>query len=303
MNNEKRAYFRFDVSISVYLEPSLTQQKCFHVSKEQLIKSHEYHEIADDNALLKALFKDEVHIENGAVALFDGINQKLEFVVWLLDSIVQGEDISLTDEYRQKLLVNQILIMPSSDSNSKIMALLQGLYRRIDEILLELLPVVEGKLHGKVFMYHQASPPVFKLSNYVGNLPTLAEQGNWLAKVIVCLTDKLNHYERMFSKLKDAYQSLSDTQHWPIYSVNLAEAGFALFLKDKLAVGDEFCVMFLLEEDFIFAQAECVSVGAQPTAQGKHRTAFKFNKISPEDAAHIVRYLTRKSLEQRELGR
>ncbi len=106
-------------------------------------------------------------------------------------------------------------------------------------------------------------------------------------------------------KLKRAYQKISEYEKWPIERINLAAGGFSLMMEEEYQEGQALCALFLMDEQFVFAQAECIfmeSNRSDSTSIGQaKRTAFKFTAIAAEDEVHIVRYLMNKELELRTL--
>lgn len=297
MSSEKRSFFRFDVNIPYYLEPLNENGGCLHVERDSLISPEAYQTILQQSHELKTLFQDSKHIENGGVQLFAALNKKLELMVWLLESVLSGEDVRHQADYQQHINQNQKFTMPDSNNSSKVFPLLNAFYLRVDAYIAELVHVIENSVQGKVFMFDQKPPKPFKVENYIKGLDSLAKKGNWLAKVILALVAKLNYYEDLFSKLKQAYKELSDTESWPTENVNLGAGGFAVYLSERFALAQKTCVIFQMDQEFVFAQGSCVYQAKNGNAQDKMRTAFQFDDISSEDSAHIVRFLMAKELE------
>lgn len=301
MPNDKRVFFRFDVTVPYYLEPVNCKGLCMHVKRESLISDQEYKVILHESAALDKLFKDERHIENGGTELFSELHQKMQFMVFLLESILHGEDIRNGDEFQKWIRINQQISLPEAKGSSKVLPLLQAFYRHVDDYITELLDVIEHSVQGKVFMYHKASPKPFDCETYIEGLPALAQKGNWLALVITLLVAKLNHYESLFLHLKQAYKNLSSSESWPVEQVNLGAGGFAVYTEQLFKQGQRVCALFQMDDDFVFGQARCVYQGDDGNKGSKHRTAFEFDKIGSEDSAHIVRFLMHKELEFREI--
>ncbi|MEA1989407.1 MAG: PilZ domain-containing protein [Pseudomonadota bacterium] len=297
MGIEKRTFFRFDVNLPYYLEPLTTEGLCFHIAREELISPAEYQSLLNETHKLNSLFQDERHIQNGGVQIFTELNQKLELMVWLLDSFIEGVDIHEGSEYRQRLEINRKTSMPEAKGSSKVLPLLQAFYLRLEDYISELVDVIEHSVHGKVFMYHKTSPKPFRIEQYISGLSALASKGNWLAQVITLMVAKLNHYESLYIKLKQAYQTLSDSEKWPIERVNLGAGGFAIYTASNYAISQQVCVLFKMDDEFVFARASCVYQSNKPNTQAKKRTAFQFDDLSSEDSAHIVRYLMAKELD------
>lgn len=305
MQQEQREFFRFDVSLPAYFEPMNSSGVCLQVDKVQLIDPAETESLVEENSQLEYLFEDEVHLQNGGVKLFNEFNQKLAFMAWLLESIVAGENPAVHPEFQQRMHDQAQYKRPEGKGASKVIPLLQAFYLHIDNTILECVDVVANNISGKVFMYHKPIGSLFSSQDYIANLGVLAKQGNWLASVIEALIFKFNYYQTLLNRLKRAYQKLSAYEKWPIERINLAAGGFSLMMEGEYQEGETLCALFLMDEQFVFAQAECVFVennrsGSVAVAESK-RTAFKFTTIATEDEAHIVRYLMGKELELRAL--
>jgi len=268
-----------------------------HIGREALIIDKEHQAVIQQSRDLQTLFEDEKHIKNGATKLFKSLNIKLDLMIWLLDSILSGHDVRTDPDYLQRMSQNAAFLIPESETSSKIFPLLKAFYHRVDDYISELNHVVENSIHGKVFMYHQPSPKPFNAELFIKGLKTVAGKGNWLAKVIISLVSKLNYYESLFSRLKKAYQNLSDTQSWPTENVNLGAGGFAVHLKGNFDIGAKTCALFQMDDEFVFAKSRCVHQEKESGPKSLMRTAFQFDDISAEDSAHIVRFLMAKELE------
>jgi len=302
VSSEQREFFRFDVKVPYYLEPLNDKGLCLHVTRKDLISDAEYQAILKESEVLNHLFTDNQHLENGGVQVFGELNQKLEFMILLLESVLEGKDIRQTADYEQKVADNNKFSIPDAHSSAKIIPLLQAFYLHVDEYIYELMDVVAHSVHGKVFMYHKESPKAFNVEHYIRGLNAVANKGNWLAQVITLLVKKLNHYERLFSNLKQAYKSLSNVEDWPVESINLGAGGFAIYTDNGFNQHQQVCSLFKMDDEFVFAEAKCVYQAIEPDSHGRMRTAFEFANISAEDSAHIVRFLMAQELAFRNLN-
>lgn len=299
MSIEQRSHFRIDVEIAFFLEPQDSSGHCIHVHKDDLLSNQQLTRLKMINSELTQLFSHQKHIENGAVELFSEIHSKLKVMTWLLDAIVEGGEVLERVEYHQMLEHNDSLKLRDNSSSSKVFPLLEAYYERVESYTAELISVAEKSIHGKLFMYQIASPQLFDSDQFIKGLPALAEKGNWLAKVISLLVEKLNIYETLLINLKQAYRELSNHQAWPICRVNLAVDGFSVFIEKTYRPGDLVCCLFKLDDEFVFCRATCVYQQEADDSKQIRRTAFKCSDISAEDEAHIVRFMTSKELESR----
>lgn len=293
---EKRMFFRFDVSLPYYLEPMDSELGCFQTDERKIISPSEKASLKALNESLEQIFKDSEHIQNGSVEVFLGLSQKLDFMVWLLESLINGDDVLHSDQYQQHSHDQQRFIIPSSNKSSKILPLLQAFSNKIDLHIDDLSDVMKNRLGRNVFLYSQNEIKLFSLRHYVSGLDELAQKGNWLARTIVTLAKKLNSYETILLKLKKVHKKLSDTDCWPHEKINLGEGGFAVFSKQDIESNQKVCVLLKLEETFIFAKAFCVYQTRHTDKLSYNRTAFQFEEMSSENSAHIVRYLMAQEL-------
>jgi len=293
---EKRQFFRFDVSLPYFIEPLDNKGCCFQVTRNQLLTTQELKLITLETQQLNNLFEDSKHIQNGSVKIFKGLNHKLDFMVWLLDLILEGVEHSKLSQLDDKKEQNHRIVLPEVKESSKVFPLLKAFFIRVDEYIAELIDVIEHSVRGNVFMYHKPLLKPLNLENYIKGLPELAKKGNWLARVITLLVSKLNHYEKLIIKLKQAYEKLSDYEKWPIEKVNLGEGGFAIFTSKTFASADKICVLFRMDDEFVFAKARCVYQSNKSKVKEPMRTDFEFEEIHSEDSAHIVRFLMAQEL-------
>ncbi|WP_040728147.1 PilZ domain-containing protein [Thiomicrorhabdus sp. Kp2] len=297
MSSDKRSFFRFDVTLPYYLEAMNEDGICFHINRATFIQQGDEKQIQSIKTSIDFLFQDKQHIQNGGVQIFRGLNDKIEFMAWLLDAILLGRNVLSTDEFHERLNVNKRFTLPESKGSSKVLPLLQALSKRLDHYIDELVSVMQNSLRNKVFFYHKKPLELFNILSYLKGLEDLAKKRNWLAMVITSLVSLLNVYEARLVRVKTAYQSISDTENWDEESVNLGAGGFAIYSAEPFAINQKFCALFKVDNEFVFGQASCVNVSQEACFNGKHRVAFKFEDITAEDSAHIVRYLMTKELE------
>ena len=300
---EQRKFFRYDVSVPVYLKPIVQELSASMTPQQRLIPeqiSQQYSQLTQAlNSQLNTLFKDEKFIQNGGVELFDGLNQKLDFMIWLFDEMLQGHHPRGDDAFAAKWIQAQKMTVPKGGHESAFIAMLQAFYTRVDSITAELMAVMDKKHLTKVYLFDEASQANFSSEHYLHNLYSVAEQGNWLACVTELMIDKLNTYENALREVKEVTQELSNSQHWPIESVNLAAGGFALHSHVDIQMGDRVCALFLLDDQYVLTEAKCVGLDSSSEFDDRTKFAFQFESISAEDEALIVRFLTSKELGSR----
>lgn len=297
MTNDKRAFFRFDVTLPYYLEAMNEDGICFHVKRATFVPQSEEDKVLSIKTKLDFLFQDKHHIENGGVQIFRGLNDKIDFMAWLLDSILLGHNVLNSDEYHERFTQNKQFSIPESKGSSKVLPLLQGFALRIEHYIDELTSVMQHSVRNQVYFYHKRPLAAFDIKHYLKGLDELAKNRNWLAMVITLMVSLLNIYEARLVRIKQAYQDISDTDNWNEESINLGAGGFAIYTEQPYQLNQTLCTLFKIDDDFVFSHATCVNVGDVAKFKDKKRVSFKFEEISPEDSAHIVRYLMTKELE------
>ena len=301
MSREKRSFFRFDVTFPYYLEEMNGDGVCFHINRATFALPKEEKQILAFKTRLDIFFQDQHHIQNGGVEIFRGLNRKVEFMAWLLDSILLGNSVLSSDEYHDRMKENKQFSIPESKGSSKVLPLLQAFSVRVDHYIDELVGVMEHSLRNKVFFYHKKPLELFNTRNHLKGLEELAQKRNWLAMVITSLVSLLNVYEARLIRVKEAYQPISDVDNWDEGRVNLGAGGFAIYSETLFELNQKVCALFKMDDEFVFGQASCVHFSEKADFNDLHRASFKFDEISQEDSAHIVRFLMAKELEYHQM--
>ena len=299
MTKQNREFFRLDVSIPMSLEvisPEYIDQGLF---SNLYLDGYSKQDQKALNVELVALFQDCYYLQNGGVKLFSELNLKLEFMIWLMENLMKGEDPRSDIQFVSRWKQYQSVTRPVGEKESSFIALLQDFYSRVEEITSELLVSFESSRGSNIYQFDQSVHQNLNCNGYLNNLKEQAEKGNWLAKVACLLVRKLNAYEDIFRVIKYHTQQLTQSDYWPVEQVSLSGNGFALSLSQKYALGETVRVFFLLDEQRIYVQAECISEHVDTVDKSLKRYAFKFKNIESEDEAKIVRYLNSQVLHNR----
>lgn len=298
MNTDHREFFRFDVHIPYAIKGLQEDNPCSQNAAHGIDFANANTDTGEIERQLELLMTQQKYIDNGGVALFAGLREKISLMGWLLEqSQKDKEHISVLD-YQAKMARNREIHFPDIDSSAKVFNLLHALFDRVESYLLELSAIVDKKLQQNVFICQKSAKGLFNVSRYMPGLGDAAKKGNWLASVLMLLVAKLNRLEKGLMALKKVNRPLADYANWQTVDVNLAAGGFAVFLTDAYQQGQKVCSMFMLEEDMVFARAECVYQQDAKATELK-RTAFKFTQISVEHEAKIIRFLTAQELASR----
>ena len=300
MFKERREFFRFNVSVPVHIEKIVNHHSVLPTTQPLLMKGYSKLDQAEVNGEINRLLSDRQYVQNGGTKLFSDLDLKLEFMIYLMESVMSGQDPRDKDNYLQKMNQQKILTLPQGGNNSSFVKLLQAYYLRVEDITAELMDVIENSIQGRIFILKNQCYPNFDSEHYLPNLSVQAQEGNWLAKVSLLLTSKLNDYEDVYRVIKDVNQGLSNSDSWPIQNINLGGGGFALNLEHHYQVGDRVNALFQLNNQYVLGQATCINIDSESPRGGLSRFVFMFDEITPESEAHIVRYITSKELEARQ---
>lgn len=299
MKENKRQFFRMNVDLPLFMQAdsALNTHALKIPSQDLVFKQHQ--------TQLNQLFLDETHIKNGAIKLFEGVNQRLNFLVWLLDEILQGKDPRQANDFYQKLDQDRLISMPLGNGKSAVFPLIHALYNRVDELISSLLEALDQSYNGHVFLFTRPLYAPFSGERYLHNLTTLADKGNWIAQVLQNLIFKLNAYEQALTDFKAYFGDLSYPERWPIRSVNLSSGGLAVESEEAFELNQRFHVLLQLTEQIVGVQARVVGwlpIGSDHLndrpgkMQSRHRVSLAFEAVSPSDQALITQFVTEQEL-------
>ncbi|MBN2866942.1 MAG: hypothetical protein JXK16_13120 [Thiotrichales bacterium] len=299
MPENKRKFFRMNVELPVFIwaVPESVSEMSVPSKSNAAFQRHQ--------SQLNHLFLDEKHLRNGAINLFKGVNQRVDFLVWLLDYLIQGKDPRQSKDFYPKLDQDRLISMPEGNGKSSVFPLIHALYYRVDELILSLLAAVEQSYDGQVFLFTRPLYAPFSGERYLHNLAALADKGNWLAQVLQNLIFKLNIYEQAYTDLKARFGDLSYPEHWPIRGLNLSTGGLAIEGEDEFAADGSFYVLMQLPQAIVAAQARIVgrlpigtSVSSQQSEKPKsrYRVSFEFENVAPGQQALITQFVIEQEL-------
>lgn len=293
-----------DVSLPLYVLslPQVSDRP--QVFKQRILPEAQIQEFEQASAALKVLFSDERHIANGAVPLFSGLNQRIDFMAWLLIQLIEKTCPKAHPEFFNRLQQDHAIPAPQGGRASKVFPLIEAMHQRIDQLIATLLSLIERRLEGETVFYDEADFPLFCGEDYVHNLPVLASQGNWLSQVLTHLNSKLNVYELAYHNLKKVSPIIPAPQNWPVQSVDLSRGGMAFDSSSPFKMDQKLCILMEIEGRVLLVYAQVVHVtssasqGPQsaPSQDEIQRIAIQFEGLSEEDAACITRFVTSQEL-------
>lgn len=299
MQDNKRQFFRMNVSLPLYVQPLASQNRSAEASHIEPFSKDALFQRC--NSQLAELFADKAHLNNGATNLFRGINQRLDFLVWLLDHLIESNDPRQSPDFYQRVDQDRTITLPQGDGQSSVFPLLHALFYRVDELVLNLLDAIEKSADGRVFLFTRPIYAMFSGERYLHNLQTLADKGNWLAQVLQALIFKLNASEQAYAHLKDRFQDLCYPERWPVTAVNLSSGGLSIETEQPYQVDQVVCILLQVDEVIISAQAKVVVVlpisnTATSDCPRCKRVAFEFIEMTADDQARITQFVTAQEL-------
>lgn len=258
MSNVRR-FFRYDVDIPLYFEPAAKYDAYpSDVKQPRLLKKTEERHLDALEAGIRVLLKEAFAPESDALRIFFILNHRVDYMAWLLDDIMEGQDPRQRHDFKFRLREDLKLKLPEVSRVSKVGSLIEGFYRQVGDHIHELLESVNNSIHGKIFLFPRQTRDLFSASHYVRNLEDLADRGVMPAKVLRLLIQKLNVYETVFARLKEAYHAIADPSHWPVRSVNLSAGGFSFISPEPYEIFSHLNVFMQLENQVLVCRGKVV---------------------------------------------
>ena len=292
----QRRYFRYDVLIAMHLEPVDRFGKHIGSERRQLVTVKEESELAHLNYEIDKWLEKIFGINSNALYVFYVLNHRLNFMWWLLDSLIDAEDPALATDFKFRCKEDSKFTIPKSRAESSIAPLIIGFYDVIDSYINELLSVVDNSLEGKIFIYSTPEWTAFDDKKYVKNLRDLADQGVLPAKVIRLLIDKLNLQEKVFYRLKEAFQKLSQPSEWTLYKVNLSAGGFSFLSSQEYELFTQMDVFMDIDNEVMICRGKIVSQKNSTDKHFPYRIGVEFDLLTGEQEHRITLFEQRQEL-------
>lgn len=290
-----RRYFRYDVTVPIYFEPV---DHDAYATREQLLPVREQLKLNGLNAkldgLLGGIFSTEV--TSASLQVFYTLNVRINHFAWLLGDLLEAKDPRKRADYNFRQREDRKHLTPKMRENSKIGPLIEGLFLHVSEHIAELVETINQSVGGKIFLYPRKNRPLFTAQEYVKNLPQLAQQGVVPAQILILLIEKLNLYETVFFRLKQAYKHISDDRLWQKQSINLSAGGFGFLTNQVYEVFSELNVFMMIEGERIICRGKIVMVRKLTDGDFIFRVAIEFGLLSHVDAQKITLFVQKTEL-------
>lgn len=296
MTNVRR-YFRYDVILPMHLEMVDRYGKHMSTSRRQLISEQEEEQLNLLNAQMKAKLDQLYNTNSNAFYIFYSLNQRMSFMWWLIDQLMDSSDPREQRDYRFRLKEDAKFDRPKTGNTSKIGPLIAGLYDQIDDYIHELISVVDNSVDGKIFKYTAPSKDAFDEKKYVSNLDKLVQDGVIAAKVLRLLVDALNLQTNVYERLKQAYKGISQPENWMNYRVNLSAGGFSFLSVDPYERFSSMDVFMEINDEVLVCRGKIVSQTASNDQLFPYRIGVEFDLLTTEQEQSITLFEQHKELQ------
>lgn len=291
-----RRFFRYDVEIPLYFETVDVHGHHVHAGRRDLFHLEEETRLEELNQQINNLLEEVFSADSDAMHIFYMLNHRIQYMAWLLDDLIEGQDPRLRNDYKFRQREDRKHQPPLVKRDSKVGPLIQGFYLQIDDHLSELIETVQNSIDGKIFLFPRKVKPFFEADDYVTNLPQLASKGVLPAQTLVLLIEKLNVYETVFARLKQAFHQISDPDSWETQKVNLCAGGFAFLTNQKFDNFAHMNVFMQLDEDILVCRGKIVLNKSLARGDYLFRVAVEFEFLSSEHAEKITLFIQHKEI-------
>ncbi len=295
MLNVKR-YFQHDVVLPMHMELVDQYGKQIGLTRHQLISREDEARLQEINESLRELLQQLNVISPAAERIFAQLNQRLDFMWWMLDFIMEAEDPSVQHGYTLRKKQDQSSVRPTYKQTSEIGPLMVGLYDAIDDYIVELSAVMESAAETRAFSYVGLSQKRFDDMDYIANLDELAQSGILPAKLLMLMIEKLNLQALVLEKLKIMYRKTSSSESWKHYQINLSPKGFSFFTNDVFTLFSKMDIYMDVEGERLVCRGKVVAQEVVEQALLDTRVDIEFDLLTGEQEQTIIRFIQHNEL-------
>ena len=288
---DSRQFFRCDVVLPMHMEPVDRYGQQLRSERRQLISQEEEVRLQEVNASLSDYLQQVFERSPAASQVFTALNDRLDFMWWMLDFIMEASGAESQGDYKLRLKQDAEFRRPTSKKSSNIAPLILGLYDAIDDYLQELSLVMQSGVHQNEFVYQGLSQKRFDDKDYVTNLNELAKSGVLPAKILQWMVEKINIQAGVLERLKEAYRKTSSPEEWKLYQVNLSAFGCHFMTNDEYVVFSSMDIYMNIEGEVIICRGKVVS---QEKVDGElldSRVGIEFDFLTGEQEHNITLFL------------
>ncbi|QBZ83895.1 hypothetical protein GHNINEIG_01963 [Hydrogenovibrio crunogenus] len=283
-----RRFFRYDVEVPLYFETVDDKGYVLKVNRKKLISEQEEAHLEHLNLTIKELLAEAFSAESDALHIFYMLNHRINYMAWLLDDLIDQVDPRLRSDYKFRLREDHKHKLPDVRNESKVGPLIEGFFLQLTDHIHELIESVENSIDGKIFLFPRKIKPNFNERDYVKNLKELSDKGIAPAKALILLIERLNLYETILGRLKEAYHSISDPETWAVQKINLSAGGFSFLTNQKFENFAHMNVFMQLDDHILVCRGKIVLNKKLKSAEFSYRVAVEFEFLSNEHAQKIT---------------
>jgi len=219
-----RRYFRYDLQMSCKILPV---QDFVEVNERlQVILEPSFSTIQNQRNLEQLIGKLKT-AQSKSLPIFTTLEQRLEFIAWMLKHFAEGKNPKLQSGFAQKYKLDKAQKRPNLSESSHIAPLILGLYDQIDWVISELLDVIRNTLRDTIFFFPVSQLENFFSTKYITNLSSLAGREILPAQILESLIAHFNVQIESMNLLIEEHKEVSDIRLWPNDKINLSAGGIA----------------------------------------------------------------------------
>lgn len=294
-----RRHLRYDVEVPIFFETVDAQGKNLHAERREIISTEQDAQLTDVNSEIEFLFQTVFNQNSEAAMIFHMLNHRLDYFSWLLEGLIQGEDLTAKHDYKFRKREDAKRHAPAVKDDSIVGGLIAGIYVRINHYIDSLVSTIENSVDGKIFIFDMDLMIPFSEKDYVRNLDELVSRKIAPAQILSLLIHKLNIYEAVDSKLRMAYRGISDPAAWPLEKVNLSAGGFSSLTNQQYPHLSHLNVFLKLDEEIIVCRGKVVfNKALAEEAEFDYRVAVEFEFLSGDYIRFISEYVQKQELQE-----
>ena len=189
MQKNVRRYFRYDVQIPLRV---LSVNPDAEVDESLKSVSNPSFSTEQHQRTLERLMEKLKATQSKSLAIFTTLQQRLEFIEWMLKHFAKGQNPKLQSGFAQRYKLDKTQKRPNLPKSSHIAPLILGLYDQIDWLISELLDVIRNTLRETIFFFPVTQIDNFLSTKYITNLTKLAGREILPAQVLESLIANFN---------------------------------------------------------------------------------------------------------------
>ncbi len=224
-----RRYFRYDLQMPCKVLPV---KDITEIDESLNIVSEPSTTTLQNQRTLEQLIEKLKATQSKSLAIFTTLQQRLEFMEWMLQHFANGQNPKLQSGFAQRYKLDKTQKRPNLPESSHIAPLILGLYDQIDWLISELLDVIRNTLRETIFFFPVTQIDNFLSRKYITNLAELAGRGILPAQVLEALIAHFNVQIESMNLLIEAHKEVSDIRRWPNQKINLSAGGLAFSTQD-----------------------------------------------------------------------